>query len=163
MKKGLGNPAAVALLSTPQGQKVIEKTSHATGRAIDIGITIFKVGLLSLVAYIAYRKITGAFSKIKEDSNYRPANISIVSAKQRAENLFKAMYGVGANFEKVKANLTIPNQKLNYNGYLRIYNEFGSRRGSDFKKLTLTEWLIDQFGSDNTKMAQLKFLTNNVF
>ena len=162
MKQGLSNPALL-LLSTPEGQKALAKTSQATSRALDLGFTILKIGFFSLAGYIIYRKVTGAFSKISEDLNYRPANVTTVSAKQRAENIFKAIYGVGSNFDKVKANLTIPNQKLNYNGYLRIYNEFGSRRGADLKKLTLTEWLTEEYGSDKLKMAQLKFITDNVF
>ena len=156
MKQGLSNPALL-LLSTPEGQKALAKTSQATGRALDLGFTILKVGIVSLAGYIIYRKVTGAFSKVKEDKNYRPANISIVSAKQRAENIFNAVYGVAKDFSKVSQNLS----GLNHNGFIRVYNEYGSRRGLDFKKLNLTEWLYDQFNA--TQIAQLKFITNNSF
>ncbi|WP_394760295.1 hypothetical protein [Flavobacterium sp.] len=157
MKQGLSNPALVTLLSTPQGQKALAKTGQATGRALDLGFTILKIGIFSLAGYIIYRKVTGAFSKVSEDSNYRPANVTIVSAKQRAENIFNAMYGVKNDFNKVSQNLS----GLNHNGFIRVYNEFGSRRGADFKKLNLTEWLYDQFNA--TQIAQLKFITNNSF
>ena len=110
-----------------------------------------------MAGYIIYRKITGAFSKVSEDSNYRPANVTTVSAKQRAENIFNAIYGVKNDFNKVSQNLS----GLNHNGFIRVYNEFGSRRGADLKKLNLTEWIYDQFNT--TQIAQLKFITNNSF
>lgn len=157
MKQGLSNPALVALLSTPQGQKTLAKTSQATGRALDLGFTIIKYSFLALGGYIIYRKITGAFSKISEDKRYRPANITVASAKQRAENIFNAVYGIKKDFKAVAKNLT----GLNNNGFTRVYNEFESRRGADFKKMNLTEWLYDQF--DAKQIAQLKFITNNSF
>lgn len=158
MKQGLSNPALIAaVLQTPQGQKALADSAQATVRALNFGFTILKIGFISLAGYIIYRKITGAFSKISEDRNYRPANVSVISAKQRAENIFKAVYGAANDFNKVSQNLS----GLNHNGFIRVYNEFGSRRGLDFKKLNLTEWLYDQF--NETQIAQLKFITNNAF
>lgn len=67
------------------------------------------------------------------------------------------MYGPGDNFNKVATNL----KGLNYNGYVRVYNAFGERRGMDLKKQNLEEWLYDNFTESEIK--QLKFLTNNAF
>lgn len=157
MKQGLSNPALLALLNTPKGQQALESVNQRTTWAMNLGFTVLKIGIVSLAGYIIYRKISGAFSKIKEDKNKVPANISFVSATQRAENIFKALYGTKNDFDEVAKNLI----RLNHNGFTRLYNAYGSRRGADFKKLTLTEWLYDQF--DATQIAKLKFITNNAF
>ncbi|WP_395077740.1 hypothetical protein [Flavobacterium sp.] len=154
MKNGLSNPALLAL-STPQGQQALANVSKVQSKAIDLGFSILKIGLLCLGGYLVYRKITNAFKKRGQNNQYQPANISVGLAKIRAENLYKAMFGVANDFNAIMQNLS----GLNYNGYNRVFNEFGERRGADFKKQNLTEWLYDQCSA--TQLAQLKFMTNN--
>lgn len=154
MKNGLSNPALIAL-STPQGQQILANAGKVQSKAIDLGFSILKIGLLCLGGYLVYRKITNAFHKRKENSQYRPANITVATAKLRAENLYKAMFGIANDFNAILLNLS----GLNFNGYARVYNAFGERRGADLKKQNLTEWLYDQCSP--TQLAQLKFATNN--
>ena len=153
----LGNPAIAAVLATPEGQKALANTSNAGSKAIDLFFSVLKVGIFGLGAYIIYNKFVNGFDKRKENSNYRPSNITAQGAAIRAENLFRAMYGPGDNFNKVATNL----KGLNYNSYVRVYNAFGERRGMDLKKQNLEEWLYDNFTESEIK--QLKFLTNNAF
>jgi hypothetical protein len=154
MENGLSNPALIAL-STPEGRQAVANASKVQSKAIDLGFSILKVGLLALGGYLVYRKIAYSFQKRKEDNNYRPANVSHEMAKVRADNLFKAMYGVSNDFNAILKNLS----GVNYNGYTRIFNAFGERRGADFKKQNLTQWIYDQ--CNQTELAQLKFITNN--
>ncbi|MFC4817621.1 MULTISPECIES: hypothetical protein [unclassified Flavobacterium] len=153
----LGNPAITAVLATPEGQKALSNATHASSKAIDLAFTVLKVGIFCLGGYLIYNKFINGFDTKKEDSNYRPSNITTQGAAIRAENLYRAMYGPGDNFNKVATNL----KGLNYNGYIRVYNAFGERRGMDLKKQNLEEWLFDNFTESEIK--QLKFLTNNAF
>lgn len=146
----LGNPALVTVLASEEGRK-------ATSKAIDLTFTIIKVGIFSLGGYLVYRKFFPAFNKMVENPNFRPSNVTQQGAEARAENLFRAMVGFGSNFDKVAANL----RGLNYNGFARVYNAFGERRGMDVKKQNLIEWLYDQFSASEIK--ELKFITNNAF
>lgn len=158
MKEALGNPAIIAAaLSTEAGQKAINKGVDATGKAVSLGFTILKVGIFFLAGYVVYKKVFPHFKKVKEDSRYHPANVTETGARQRAENLFTAMQGIGADFNKTSSNL----KGLNHNGFIRVYNEFGERRGADFKKQNLTEWIYDQFSK--SEITELKFITNNAF
>jgi hypothetical protein len=154
MKQGLSNPVLLAL-ATPQGQKALANVSQVQSKAIDLGFSILKISLFCLGGYLVYRKITNAFRSRKENGNYRPANISEAMAKVRAENLFKAMFGASHDFNAMLKNLS----GLNYNGYTRVFNAFGERRGADLKKQNLTQWIYDQCNA--TELAQLKFATNN--
>ena len=113
--KGLGNPAVISsVLASEQGQKAIGKTQ-------DVFFTVLKVGLVATVLVVAYYKIFKGFTKLKEESNYYPSNISITNAKARAEALYTAMLGFGANYDAVESSL----KGLNHNGFIRVYNEFG--------------------------------------
>lgn len=146
----LGNPALATVLATPEGRQAATKT-------IDLVFTVIKVGLLGLTGYIVYKKIFNSFNKMVENPNFKPANVTIQGAEARAENLYRAMVGPGSNFDKVASNL----RGLNYNGFARVYNSFGERRGADMRKQNLIEWLYDQF--DSSEIKELKFITNNAF
>jgi hypothetical protein len=51
---------------------------------------------------------------------------------------------------------------LNYNGFVRVYNEFGEQTGQLFgKKLDMIEWLYSKY--DAYEMQQISFLTNGAF
>lgn len=156
MKKALGNPA-LAVLSTEAGQKALNNSVNASGEAMKLGFTLLKIGIFGVAAYLLYNKFTNSFVKAKEDKRQPVANVTSGGAEVRATNLFKAMVGIGANYNKVYTNL----KGLNYNGYVRVFNAFGNRRGNDFEKLNLTEWLHNQFNESD--LQRLRFATNNAF
>ena len=148
---GLGNPAVIAsVLSSEQGQKAIGKTQ-------DVFFTVLKVGLVVTVLGVAYYKIFKGFKALKEDANYKPSNISVTQAKARAEAIYTALLGFGANYDAVETNL----KGLNHNGFIRVYNEFGERRSSTLSKMNLIEWLQDQF--NQFEIAKLRFLIKGFF
>ena len=142
-EKGLGNPVITKALTSPEGQK--------------LGLTVLKVVLIATALTVAYYKIYKGFSQIKEDARYVPSNISTTQAKARAEAIYTALLGVGANYTTVENNLT----GLNHNGFIKVYNEFGERRSSTLTKLNLVEWLQDQF--NEADIAKLRFLINGFF
>ena len=150
MKQGLKNPAIAAFASSPEGQKAIAKSAN-------LGITILKVGLVLGTLTFAYYKIFKGFSKVKEDARYKPSNISVTTAKARAEAIYTAMLGTAKNYATVEKNLS----GLNHNGFVRLYNEFGERRSALLTKMNLVEWLQDQFNEDD--IAKLRFLIKGFF
>jgi hypothetical protein len=142
-KKGLGNPAITKALASREGQK--------------LGFTVLKIALITTALGIAYYKIFKGFKPVKTDTRYQPSNINDTQAKARAEAIYTALLGVGANYNAVENNLT----GLNHNGFIKIINEFGERRSSTLTKLTLVEWLQDQFNESD--IAKLRFLIKGFF
>jgi hypothetical protein len=122
-----------------------------------IGMTVLKVALLGGIFAIAYYKIFKGFQQIKEDKRYKPSNINVTQAKARAEAIYTALLGFGANYKTVENNLT----GLNHNGFIMVYNEFGERRSATLVKMNLVEWLQDQF--NETDIAKLRFLIKGFF
>lgn len=157
-KKGLSNPAVIAgVLASPQGQKIIEKSQESAQKGINVGITVFKFLLLGGLIAVVYYKVLKGFTKIQEDKRYKPSNINITEAKARAEAIYTALLGFGANYNTVENNLT----GLNHNGFIRVYNEFGERRSATLEKMNLVEWLQDQLKEDD--ITKLRFLIKGFF
>lgn len=150
MKQGLKNPAIAAFAASPEGQKTIAKTAN-------LGFTILKVVLVAGTLTFVYFKVFKGFKKIQEDVRYKPSNISVTQAKARAEAIYTAMLGAGANYRTVENNLT----GLNHNGFIRLFNEFGERRSATLTKMNLVEWLQDQF--NEADIAKLRFLIKGFF
>jgi hypothetical protein len=150
MEQGLKNPALVAYASSEQGQKTISKGT-------DLGFLLLKITLIGGLGFFAYYKIFMGFKKLQEDTRYKPRNISQTKAKARAEAIYTAMIGFGANYVTVEKNLT----GLNHNGFIRLYNEFGKRRGATLANMNLVEWLQDQFKEDD--ISRLRFLIQGFF
>ncbi|WP_281238157.1 hypothetical protein [Flavobacterium praedii] len=150
MKQGLKNPALVAYASSEQGQKTIAKGT-------DLGFLLLKITLIGGLGFFAYYKIFMGFKKLQEDPRYKPSNISQTTAKARAEAIYTAMIGFGANYATIEKNLT----GLNHNGFIRLYNEFGQRRGATLVNMNLVEWLQDQFKEDD--ISRLRFLIQGFF
>ena len=150
MKEGLKNPAIAAFVDSPEGQKTIAKTAN-------LGFTVLKVVLIAGAATFVYYKIFKGFKKVQEDKRYKPSNISVTEAKARAEAIYTAMLGMGANEKTVEKNLT----GLNHNGFIRLFNEFGERRSALLTKMNLVEWLQDQFKEDET--AKLRFIIKGLY
>lgn len=150
MEQGLKNPALVAYATSEQGQKTITKGT-------DLVFLLLKITLIGGLGFFAYYKIFMGFKKVQEDTRYKPSNISQTTAKARAEAIYTAMIGFGANYATVEKNLT----GLNHNGFIRLYNEFGQRRGATLVNMNLVEWLQDQFKEDD--ISRLRFLIQGFF
>ncbi|PWA09515.1 hypothetical protein [Flavobacterium laiguense] len=150
MEEGLKNPALVAYASSEHGQKTIAKST-------DLAFLLLKIGLIGGLCFFAYYKIFMGFKKREEDNRYKPSKISTLEAKARAEAIYTAMMGFGANYATVEKNLT----GLNYNGFIRLYNAFGERRSSTLSKMDLVEWLQDQFKEED--ISKLRFLIQGFF
>jgi len=164
-KRGLSNPAVVATLaSTTAGQKAIKDTTVSISKAVKITVIATVVVGVAVVGYKMYK---ARFVKMLQNTNYPKPNISESEARLKADNVYNALYGAGANFNQVKAQL----QGLNYNGFVLVYNAFGRRESATqkanpsnwlnifrigIKGMTLTEWLLDQFGS--SKLNELRLL-----
>ncbi|MGQ2982119.1 hypothetical protein [Flavobacterium sp.] len=150
-KKGLGNPVAVAA-STPAGQKAISEV-------VSIIPWLIKAGLIGFAIWYAVGLWTKRFVKAAQNPNYPPANVSDAQAEAKADALYNAMYGPGANFDEVAGQIN----GLNYNGWIKVFNAFGKRGGVNpfADDMNLVEWLTDQF--DDEELIQLRFLVGNVF
>lgn len=162
-KQGLHNPAVMAIASSPQGQKAIANTlvnANATVNATaSIVKGVLKTGFFLGVGYFVYKKIFNGFSSLSEDKREKPSNISTGMAKNKAEAIFSSMYGLGNGFKSVKQNL----MGVNHNGFIRIYNEFGQRKGINplSKQMTMIEWFTDQFNP--SELMELRFLIPHFF
>lgn len=162
-KKGLRNPAVLAVASSPAGQKVVSDISETQRKLTDTGIslipfvakTVFVVGVI----YVGYRLYTDRFIKMGINTNYPGANITDGQASARANALHEAMKGIGANKAIVAANL----QGLNYNGWVKVYNAFGNRKGINpfGSEMNLAEWINDEFSG--TDLLELKLILPGVF
>ncbi|WP_417350317.1 hypothetical protein [Flavobacterium alkalisoli] len=150
-KKGLSNPAVLATVaSSPAGQKAV------TG-AIDTTFTVVKIVAVALVVgvggYVAYNLYKNRFVSLATNPNYEPSNISEAVANAKADALYNAMYGWGADLETVLEALS----GINYNAWVKVYNAFGKRKPTIGSEMTLTEWLNNQFTSqlDRSKISLL--------
>jgi len=157
--KSLNNPIATRAIASVA-------TSKSTQNALKwtlIGGAVIVFGLTALYIY------KNRFVKMSQNRNYDKPNISASEARLKADNLYNAMVGFGANYDKVKAQLL----GVNYNGFVLIYNAFGKRDsawqklnpfnfGLVSKGMTLTEWLLDQFKSSN-RLADLRALLPGKF
>jgi|GEM_PF-5708640 len=122
---------------------------------------LVKTAVVCGIGYYVYRRITNRFIDRKEVAAYGPANITMGEAQARADAIYGSKGVFTNDFETVQEALT----RLNYNGYIRVYNAFGKRRGTLLTGLsgglTLEEWLYDQYSED--EVAQLSALLNGVF
>ncbi|MFV5702191.1 hypothetical protein ACM55F_09995 [Flavobacterium sp. XS2P12] len=142
----LGNPVAIVA-----GAKVVEKSAEA----IPFLIKLFAVCGLG---YYIYNKYTDRFVKIKENSSYAAANVSYAQAKGKADAINGSIGIVSNDFDTVYKQLA----GLNYNGFVRVYNAFGHKKGTLLGgDLNLIEWLQNQFNS--YQLQQLSFLLGGAF
>lgn len=163
-KQGLHNPAIVtAVASTPAGQRAITTTLQRANEGVNTTASIvkgtLKLGLFLGIGLFVYKKIFNGFSALNENKKEKPSSISKAMAKNKAEAIYSAMYGVGNGFKSVRQNLI----GVNYNGFVRIYNAFGQRKGVNpfAKPMTLTDWFTDQFSP--SELMELRFLIPNFF
>lgn len=137
----LGSPA----------EKAVEKT-------IDLIPFFVKTAVYLGLGYYAYQKFTNRFIKRKENTSYPPANVSMGQAQARADAIYSSIDLFSNDFDNVARQLT----GLNYNGFVRVYNAFGTRRGTLLGgQLNLEEWCYNQFTS--YQVQQLSFLLGGAF
>jgi len=166
-KKGLGNPAAMAAISSEAGQKAIasanaraDAAAQSAGKiAEDVIPFIIKSVLIGGAIWYGVRLYTKRFVKMGTNPNYPAANVSDGQAAARASAMYEAMYGFGANAELVGEQLA----GLNYNGWVKVYNSFGNKKGANIlgDDMNLVEWLNDQFSED--QLQELRFVLSGVF
>ncbi|MXN90156.1 hypothetical protein GR160_02870 [Flavobacterium sp. Sd200] len=166
-KKGLNNPAVAAALNSEEGKKAIGSTTEnasvavkaAAGIATDVIPFMIKTALVLGIGWYAFGLFKNRFIKLGINPNYPAANVSDGQAAARASALYEAMYGLGADFEAVKNAIS----GLNYNGWVKVYNSFGNRKGINIlgDEMNLVEWLQDQFNEED--LQELRFLVNGVF
>jgi len=148
--KGLSNPAVLALASSPAGQKAVSGAIDTTLKVAKITAIVAVVGI---GGYIAYRLYKNRFVSMATNSKYEKANITKDQAKAKAEALYQAMYGAGADLDIVLQTLA----GLNYNGFVEVFNAFGKRSPLFGSDMTLTQWLNDQFTSAYDR-TQIEFI-----
>ncbi|WP_330442034.1 hypothetical protein [Flavobacterium sp. C4GT6] len=149
-QKGLSNPAALALASSPAGQQAISGAVDTTLKVVKITAIVAVVGI---GGYIAYRMYKNRFVSMTTNSKYPKSNITKDQAKAKAEALYQAMHGWGANLDTVLETLA----GLNYNAYVEVFNAFGKRSPAIGGDMTLTEWLNNQFTSSYDR-TQINFI-----
>lgn len=159
--KGKTNPARTASSAeTGLGNPAAAMAAGAVASQIPWGFLIKTTVILGITGIIVY-KITHRFEKRDEESDYPPANISHSQAQSRAKVIYTAMKGLGNGMEIVKANIA----NLNYNGWIRLYNAFGNRKGAFSPPFSsgenLEEWFADQFDQD--ELDELRVLVPNTF
>ncbi|WNM19278.1 hypothetical protein [Flavobacterium capsici] len=148
-KSKIGNPVLLA--------EAVNK-SEVNKQVASVLPFLIKFAVVGTAGYLIYRSWSNRFVKISENSNYPQANVSLAVAKSKADAIEGSMGWFTTDYNTVAAQLT----GLNYNGFVRVYNAFGKRRGQLFGgQLNLIEWLQDQFrGEDLTKLS---FLLNGAF
>lgn len=161
--RGLNNPAAVAVASSPAGQKAISSSIEARTEVAKQAASVIPFVLKTLVVvgigYYAFGAWRKRFKSIGFNTSLPPANITEGQAQTRANALYSAMYGIGANFNTVQTNLA----GLNYNGWVRVYNAFGKRKTANpfTSPMDLVEWIHSEFSG--TRLEQLRFVLPGVF
>ena len=164
--KGLSNPAVIAAAASPAGQKAItfavDSAERGRKKAGEIATSVLpfmiKAGVVVAIVYVGYRLYANRFVSAGYNTKVDPANISDAQAQAKADAVYTALFGIGADFEAVKEALA----GLNQNGFIKVYNAFGKRKPAFIfgNEMTLTEWLNDQLS--NSEKEELRFLIGNV-
>lgn len=142
MKNSIGNPAV----------------STALIKATDVLPWLIKFAVVGTTGYLIYRSYSNRFQKLKEVSNYPAANISFAQAQSRADAISGSISLFSNDINNVANQLT----GLNYNGFIRVYNAFGKKKGTYLGgDLNLVEWLQNQFNKE--QLQELSFLLNGAF
>lgn len=161
--KGLGNPALIAAASSGAGQEAISTSIGSTVRMAEKSVntigTVVKVLLVLAGGYVLYTIVDKRYKKVGQNSAWPAPNITEGQARAKANAIYEAMYGIGADFEAVKTQLA----GLNYNAWVMVQNEFGKRGGLNplGADMDIVEWLTDQFS--NSQLDELRFLIGTVF
>jgi hypothetical protein len=161
--KGLRNPAVTAVATSEAGEKAIAKAERTQQAAADVAVKVLpwliKIVVVGTIGYVAYRLYTDRFKKASYNNNWPDANVTDAQAQAKADAIYNAMYGYGANAQVVAEQLI----GLNYNGWIKVYNAFGKRQPWNpiADEMTLVEWFADQF--DEEDMILIRSALPNVF
>lgn len=115
------------------------------------------------IGWYIVNRYQNRFVKLKENSSYPPANVTQAQAKSRADAIISAKtlfveFEFGDQYQATANALA----GLNYNGFVRVYNEFGHQTGVLFSgDLNLIEYILDQFNA--YEVANLSSLQNGAF
>lgn len=148
--------------------EVIESAGRKAKKAVNIGLILFGVSIVSIAGVVCYKLYwKNRFKKMEYSRAHKPVSISEGLAKSKADIIYTAMKGVGANYDRVYNAL----KGMGYNNYVAIYNAFGKRRPAtslslgNAQDLTLSEWIINQFGGifDGNKLASLRAQVGSEF
>lgn len=135
-----------------------EESVRVVGATADLGVWLIKFLVVGGVVWFVYNKFTNRFISMKEESKYPPANVTKAQAQARADAIYSSIKWFSNSFDQAVSSLS----GLNYNGFVRVFNAFGTKRGTLFGgEKNLIEWLKDQFSEE--EVQQLSFLTNGVF
>ena len=96
------------------------------------------------------------------DPNQKPGFYQCGACQSKAETLYRAMHGMGANYTHVYNAL----RGMGHNNYVAIYNAFASVPRHQFSMgnkndMDLSQWLQDQFSGE--KLASLRAQVGNAF
>ena len=137
--------------------EVVEYAGRKAKTAINVGLILFGVAIVSTAGALYYNLYwKNRFRKMEYDPNQKPATISAGLAKSKADILFRAMHGIGANYNNVYNAL----KGMGHNNYVAIYNAFGKRTPAtsfsfgNKNDMDLSQWLVDQFSG--SELAALR-------
>jgi hypothetical protein len=147
-----------SLASSKSGLSGITSSPAIIDKGADLAVWFIKGTIVIGGLYLLYRSYTNRFVKLKENSNYPLANVTVAQAKNRADAIGASIGWVSNDFDQVSQNLA----GLNYNGFIRVYNEFGHQTGTLLGgDLNLIEWIKNQFSE--YEVSQLSTLLNGAF
>lgn len=120
---------------------------------------LLKTAVYAGVAYYFYNKFADRFEPMPEVPQYGAANITLAQAEVRANAIEKTIPWFG---EPDMLEIARQMSGLNYNGFVRLYNAWGKRRGTLLGgNLNLIEWFGQQLSAEN--FQYLGALQNHVF
>ena len=146
-KKTALNGVATTVAATSVGKyldkhpEAIEYAGRKARSAVNVGLVIIGFTVISI----------------------KPATISAGLAKSKADMIYRALHGIGANYNTVYNAL----RGMGHNNYVAIYNAFGKRTPAtsfsmgNKNDMDLSQWLQDQFSGD--KLAALRAQVGSAF
>lgn len=120
---------------------------------------LIKTTVLLGIGYVAYRAWTIRFVPMKENKNYAVSNVTSAQASSRADAIYNSTGLFSDDFNAVAQALA----GLNYNGFVKVYNAFGSRGKIMFVTSgdNMIEFIKSKFS--DYEVQQLSMLLNGVF
>ena len=142
----------------------IEAAGRKAKTAVNVGLVIIGFTVISIGGALFYNLYwKNRFRKMDYDPNQKPATISAGLAKSKADMIYRALHGIGANYNTVYNAL----RGMGHNNYVAIYNAFGKRTPAtsfsmgNKNDMDLSQWLQDQFSGD--KLAALRAQGGSAF
>lgn len=144
--------------------EAIEAAGRKAKTAVNVGLVLISFTVISIGGALFYNLYwKNRFRKMDYDPNQKPATISAGLAKSKADMIYRALHGIGANYNTVYNAL----RGMGHNNYVAIYNAFGKRTPAtsfsmgNKNDMDLSQWLQDQFSGD--KLAALRAQVGSAF